>query len=113
MGYRPEFTEIRRERRWYGTKLYGYVDDTFKLESCKWLVEKGWLVGDEAWGFCMEGRFMLTADEFREWFALYNADFKNEYGYGLNESDTEYGRNRWSELKAIIDSDLDKYITWG
>ena len=109
MGYRPAIIEIeyKPERDWYGTKLYGYVDDTYALESCKYLLEIGAITDDYAWGYGCDGDVVLTAKEFREWIRLYDEDLKREMGYSLEVM------QEWEKLKRMIDSDNDKLIQWG
>lgn len=113
MGYRLTVEQIQKEPQFYGTKLYGYVDDVTKLKSFQWLAEHNKIDPEEdryCWDAYGSMDIRLTAKEFREFIALYEEDLEP-----LTLA------NRWNRfniddvaiLKELRDSDNDKIISWG
>ncbi len=108
MGYRPDIIDVENPMlRFYGTKLYGYVD-TSDLPSCNYLKFLGKIDNDEEWlGGCGPD-ITLTAKEFRTFMELYEKDF-DQYGkYGKLSEYHDY--DIIQKLKA---TESDKHIEWG
>lgn len=92
MGYRLHVSRIE-DNVFCGGKLYGYGDYEYnddgndgyiekKTKSHQWLVEKGYLKGDEFWTYGFNPKIILNSREFKEFIELYNEDcnnFKEEY----------------------------------
>lgn len=87
MGYRlfvdnPETNETL----FYGTKLYGYVDEE-DLESLQYLFENFWkddypndfTYRDVYLGYCASNETLLDADEFKKFLILYMRDLYKYY----------------------------------
>jgi hypothetical protein len=102
MGYRLEISEIQYKAS--GGKLFGYVDKE-KLLSHKWLLDKGFIDGDEYWNYGCNPQIVLTAEEFREFFKLYGEDLKNFYKYDINEIIDK-------DLEDLLKSKNDKLLEW-
>ena len=47
MGYRLEVTQVGGTLSYYGTKLYGYVEDETALKSYKFLRDNGYFDADD------------------------------------------------------------------
>ena len=86
MGFRLSVTCKDNEAiTFYGSKLYGYVEDETKLESWKYLKELGKLdeisMGDEyAWWGGYVGDIELDEKEFNLFIGYYTKDLVDKYG---------------------------------
>lgn len=74
MGYRLEMSKIKYTA--CGSELYGYVDNIKELKSHQWLVDKGYIEGDEYWGYGFSPCIKLYPKEFKEFIELYNEDLQ-------------------------------------
>ena len=74
MGYRLEISEIKYSA--CGGKLYGYFDEE-NFKSRKWLLERGYIDGDEYWSYGCNPQIVLRPDEFKEFIELYNEDWNS------------------------------------
>ena len=75
MGYRLEISKL--DYAACGGKLYGYIDDETleKLKSYKWLLDKGYIDGNEMWTYCCGPKpIVLSPGEFKEFIDLYIED---------------------------------------
>lgn len=89
MGYRLSVEKVGdRYPCYYGTKLYGYVNDETELKSYQWLVKEGFLKADEiyVWDYCCENPILMRVEDFKIFAKLYNEDlnkilpnFKKDY----------------------------------
>ena len=103
MGYRLEISEIKYKAS--GGKLFGYVDKE-ELLSHKWLLENGFIEGDEYWNYGCNPQIVLNAEEFREFFNLYAEDLRNLYKYDINEILLD------KNLEELLKSKNDKLLEW-
>jgi hypothetical protein len=109
MGYRLEVAEVEPKYTICGGKLYGYYglseagSGIEELESWKWLKEQGIITGDELWTYGCSIDVVLSADDFRQFFALYRKDYEKITGEPL-----DYG----PEELASIANDKDKLLSW-
>ena len=102
MGYRLEISEIKYKA--CGGKLYGYTDEK-QLKSYTYLVKKGYLDGDECFGYGFYGNIPLSAEEFKEFIELYNED--------CNEiSKTKDIVINSKDIKELLENDNDKLLQW-
>lgn len=101
MGYRLEMSEIKYSA--CGGKLYGYVDDEKQLKSYKWLLDRGYINGDEYWSYCFNPRIILNSIDFKEFIKLYLEDFKQE-----RKCDFPY----IEDLKKLESSENDVLLEW-
>lgn len=106
MGYRLEISEIKYKA--CGGKLYGYSDEK-QLKSHKYLVEKGYLDGDEYFGYGYNPSIPLRADEFKEFIKLYNEDY-NEKRQLDGENKDCIINDRY--IKELLESDESKLLEW-
>ena len=102
MGYRLEISELKYKA--CGGKLYGYVDET-KLKSYKYLLDKGYLYGDEYFNYGFSGDIVLTDEEFKEFVKLYNEDCNDE------KMPKDWFINQ-EEIKELLESNQDKVLQW-
>lgn len=103
MGYRLEISEVKYKA--CGGKLYGYCDEE-KLKSYKWLLDKGYLDGDEYFTYGFWGNIVLMPHEFKEFIELYNEDV-NEQSDGLKDRVIND-----PNIQELLKSDEDKLIQW-
>ena len=101
MGYRLEMSEIKYSA--CGGKLYGYVDDEKQLRSYKWLLDKGYIDGDEYWGYGYNPQIILTPHDFKEFIKLYLEDFKQTKKYDFPYIE---------DLKKLKNSGNDVLLEW-
>ena len=76
MGYRLNVEMVGESSpKYYGTKLYGYDDET-KLKSYQWLIENGYLDANEeyVWDYCYDNPILMRAKDFKIFAELYNED---------------------------------------
>lgn len=107
MGYRLEISET--EYKACGGKLFGYCDEE-ELKSHKYLLDKGYLDGDEYFNYGFEGNIVLRADEFKEFIKLYNEDMNEQRApYGCIEKDCIINSE---DIQELLKSDKDKLIQW-
>ena len=112
MGYRLCVEQIQREPQFYGSKLYGYVNDVTELKSFQWLAEHRKVDPEEdryCWDAYASMDIRLTAEEYREFITLYAEDMKTFYNRPWNK----FYKDDLVNLKALYDSDNDKIISWG
>lgn len=79
MGYRLNVEMVGKSSpKYYGTKLYGYVNET-QLESYQWLIKEGFLDANEEyiWDYCCDNPILMRAEDFKIFAKLYNEDFNN------------------------------------
>jgi hypothetical protein len=108
MGYRLEISEIKDKKAEYkacGGKLYGYTDET-NFKSRQYLVDKGYLTGDEYWDYGCVDDIKVSAQEFREFIKLYNEDWNNSGKFKDDILNDE-------EIKELMKNDNDKILEWG
>lgn len=110
MGYRLEIERIgHKEPNFYGTKLYGYVDEK-KLKSYNWLLDKGFLDKNTyyIWTYCCDNPITMKVKDFREFAVLYDEDC-SQTGYlpGMFIED--------ETIKQILNLKDDELLllTWG
>ena len=86
MGYRLSIDKL--ENKFYGTKLYGYLDFEIlqTLESFKWLKNNKTIDGEDYWYSYNENYIILNSDEIKEFILLYNEDY-NKYSMYENSKD--------------------------
>jgi hypothetical protein len=102
MGYRLEISKII-DADFGGTKLFGYAEDEHELKSYQWLLQKGYIKGDEVWTYGFDPQIILTRREFAEFINLYWEDLQNYApGWVMPQS-----------LKDLIEEDCSKLLTWG
>lgn len=79
MGYRLEISELIPASS--GSKLYGYIpeEEVKKLKSHKWLLERGYIKGDEYWSYGCNPQIVLDNTSFREFMQLYAEDWFDTY----------------------------------
>lgn len=110
MGYRLEVAEVEPEYKICGGKLYGYYglvqagDGIEELESWKWLEERDIIDGGEVWTYGCSIGAVVGADDFRQFWALYAADFEKVTGRSIELDEA---------AQASLENDKDKLITWG
>lgn len=110
MGYRLEVAEVEPEYKICGGKLYGYYglvqagDGIEELESWKWLKEYDIIDGDEVWSYGCSIDVVVSADDFRQFWALYVDDFEKITGKHIELDD---------RAQVSLENDKDKLITWG
>lgn len=102
MGYRLEISQIKHKAS--AGKMFGYCDET-KLKSYNYLLKKGYLDGDEYFGYGFFGNIDLSPTEFKEFIELYNEDW-NEHGGAkdciINSKD----------IKELLETDDHKLLQW-
>lgn len=102
MGYRLEISKVIPSDVG-GSKLYGYVEDETKLKSYKWLLNHGYIDGDEVWTYGCNPQIVLTKHQFKEYMELYWNDLNT------------FRNPEWEiseELKKLIEEDCDKLLEW-
>lgn len=107
MGYRLSISKL--DEVFYGTKLYGYVNNLEDLESYQFLKKYEYVDGDEAWcGSCENPMIMRVCvfKEFREWYA---EDLKNYEDNG--EEVAQYFLKETEKLTKLPDYDF-IVLTW-
>ena len=79
MGYRLEVTQVGGTLSYYGTKLYGYIDDVTVLKSYKFLRDNGYFDADDVvFTYGASHDTVMDVCEFRKFAVLYNDDL-NKY----------------------------------
>ena len=78
MGYRLAISEL--EQVYYGTKLFGYVDDETNLKSFKYLKDIDVIKGDEIWDYGFDNPIVLSIKEFKDFRKLYAEDLEENNG---------------------------------
>ena len=79
MGYRLEVTQVGGTLSYYGTKLYGYVEDETALKSYKFLRDNGYFDADDVvFTYGASHDTVMDVVDFRVFAELYNEDL-NEY----------------------------------
>ena len=111
MGYRLCVDMVGHESpSFYGTKLYGYVDNEKQLKSYQWLLEKGFLSKNKTyiWTYCCENPIHMTVKDFKEFAVLYDKDCE-ETGYPPNSFLED------SSIKEILNLEDDELLvlSWG
>lgn len=82
MGYRLSVSKL--EEVYYGTKLYGYTNEEI-LESYRFLKNKGYIDGDEVWGYCCDNPIVMKVKDFKAFRELYAQDLKDIYNELISE----------------------------
>lgn len=106
MGYRLEISEVKYKA--CGGKLFGYCDEE-KLKSYKYLLDKGYLDGDEYFTYGFSGDIVLNSDEFKEFIELYNEDCNKQNRLNGSEKDLIINDKK---IKELLESEEDKLIQW-
>ena len=106
MGYRLEISAVKY--RACGGKLYGYSDEK-ELKSHKYLVEKGYLDGDEYFGYGFNPSILLRADEFKEFIKLYNEDYNESRQLEGEDKDCIINDRN---IKELLENDENKLLEW-
>lgn len=111
MGYRPTFRCLDSSNlEFYGTKLFGYVDER-KCLSYQYLAEIRKIdPGEVVWDYCCDNRMVLTAPQFAIFAMLYEHDMNmySPYFKGTFKWDAvEHGI-----VNEIIARDCDKEVYW-
>nr|DAW55015.1 MAG TPA: hypothetical protein [Caudoviricetes sp.] len=77
MGYRPTFKCLDGSGlEFYGTKLYGYCDET-KCFSYQYLLEIGKIDFDTIWDYGCDNSIILSPTQFATFVTLYEVDMNN------------------------------------
>lgn len=118
MGYSMNVTEIdspRNDLDWYGAKLFGYYKNDV-LDSMQYLISLGKVDDDAIWDYGIENEITLTADEFRTFLDLYQADFDREYKKRCETRENciyvSFSELSNDSLKEMYKSDYDKRLWW-
>lgn len=112
MGYRLGVKTIDENDNikdiYYGTKLYGYVDEQ-DLLSFKYLVILNKLDEDAYFNYGASHRIFLTYDEFKLFIYLYNEDLKKYRSeYFKNEPDNTFLKEFYN-----LDDECMYILEWG
>ena len=117
MGYRP--TICCGEDIWEFGKFYGYVE-LDNLKSIKWLVDHDKLKeydNDPEIAFTCYPEIVFTAEEFREFIDLYQADINS---YDFKDAHINYATqpdfkmsDYWENFNDVYNNEYDKIIYWG
>lgn len=116
MGYRIDIKD-QHGNRYYGTKLYGYVDED-KLQSYQYLIKIGKFNGwSEIFVDGCDNKITLTAKEFEVFIKLYSQEWDKE----LDRWKPEMFGNQWigkhlitePEIVEMLKNTDDKIISWG
>lgn len=119
MGYRP--TICCREDNWEFGKFYGYVK-LDNLKSIKWLVDHDKLKeydNDPEIAFtCCYPEIVFTAEEFREFIDLYQADinsydFKKDARINYETQPNFKMSDYWPTFDEVYNNESHKIIYWG
>lgn len=87
MGYRLDIHKIENQeivQLYYGTKLYGYVDEE-KFLSFMYLISIGKLAPDTYFDYGTSCEFALNRNEFTIFCQLYNIDMNKYYQFKLEK----------------------------
>ena len=108
MGYRPEFKDTENpDLCFYGTKLYGYVNEK-ELSSYQYLLSIEKVTSDDIWDYAFPHEMVLTAEQFRVFMKLYEKDFDKEAGFeGCLAAYADY-----KNIEELLKTDSDKHIEW-
>lgn len=110
MGFRMDVIDAEHpELKYSETKLFGYFEGK-GLRSYQYLLSKGKIEGDEIFDYGLDLEIELTAEEFREFIDLYNADYMDAWhnapGWNITEGDYE-------QIDALKSTKSKKIISWG
>lgn len=108
MGYRLNINVQKGKKLqyiFYGTKLYGYCDET-KLSSYNYLCKIKKFEGNEIFDYCCANQIELNYIEYITFVCLYNQDLNNFLNY-IEEKD--YFINN-EEIRNSILKRYSKYI---
>lgn len=106
MGYRLYVVDSESNLAYYGTKLYGYVNEK-KLKSYKYLESLGFFGNGETFDYGCDNKIELTTEEFREFVKLYDEDIADNFGYPMGSF------LNLEEITKLTASDANKIISWG
>lgn len=108
MGYRLEIRKIENKSLFYGTKLFGYVQDPEELKSIKYLIKKEFIEDPYIFDYDGEVPICMKIKDFRTFAKLYDEDLK-EY------NNADYCFLEDAEIKAILElKDTDEIVlSWG
>lgn len=121
MGYRLNIEDKENNLSFYGTKLYGYVNDERELRSYKYLMELGKVTERQAvfeeWDYPWRNDIILNSTQFAEFIRLYLIDlcekgfFKT---YRIWESDAK--TLEWIDNMILFDklknTKSEKHLWW-
>lgn len=118
MGYRLSIEcKNNPELRYYGTKLYGYVNKESDLLSYKYLLKIGKIheiakenpyyetINDIIWDYGCDNEVCLTSEQFAEFVEHYSQDLCDKY-------DSLYSLSFLRKIVRIIAEPGDKIIEW-
>lgn len=78
MGYRLSVSKLNEV--YYGTKLFGYVDDESVLNSFKFLKDHEYITGDEFWTYSFDNAIVMLKTDFDQFRNFYALDLEACYG---------------------------------
>lgn len=118
MGYRLDVQCVNSPLDFYGTKLYGYVEDEEELQSYKYLQKIGKINHDEyypVWFYGCDNQMTLSKEEFEKFARLYEQDMRTFITPYLREigHDENFSWADCTNMEEIIAADGDKIISWG
>lgn len=115
MGYRLNIDELKKgclENVYYGTKLYGYKDES-NFISFKYLLTLGKITEDTVFDYSSDFEISLNSRELYVFLILYNLDM-NQYSDYIDEKDSFLNV---IEIKNLLNKIKDEYygcyvISW-
>lgn len=106
MGYRLNIEDPEHHLNFYGTKLYGYVDER-SLESYKYLRSIEKVNDDTMFCDCWDNECTLTPEQFAKFISLYEEDYFKDAGYKMNT------HPKYEAIEEMLKTNSDKIISWG
>lgn len=108
MGYRLTISKL--DMVFYGTKLFGYMDDEKVLKSYQYLIKKEYLTGDEFWDYSFDNAIAMLKTDFMEFRELYAQDLR-DYNDGAEDS-ADWFLKETEELTKLPDYEY-VVLQWG
>ena len=109
MGLRLFIESEDRKVNYYGTKFYGYMfffaEDGKTYASVRYLFELGKLKDDDFFDYCSGVEITLDAGQFAKFITLYAEE------YLLIDPERDLLQD--GDIRALLASDGDKFVTWG
>lgn len=105
MGYRINIKDNETEKEFYGTKLYGYVDEKI-LDSYKYLIRIKKFDGEEIFDYNNENEIILSNEEFINFIIFYMRDLIEYRHTNL------LAYPDWNIIYEMIHNDSSKTISW-
>lgn len=122
MGYRLEIEKIvKKETIFYGTKLYGYIDENKlpELNSYNFLEAYRYATKDDYWDYGASHQMLMWIRDFREFAKLYKSDYIDYYNEQHEKGESKFtGIEMWEangwddnmEIQDILTNEkLDKF----